>query len=115
MSPILFHREVPMTVPISGLSSTQPTPESPTHSVRPAHKPAPQDDTVQLTESQQVQALVQQGDSVSQIATDLSLSTTIIDSYLGIQAAVPPIPAAPVTQPPTTNISTSPTTSLTNK
>jgi len=102
-----------MTVSIFGPSSTPPTPESPTQSGRPTHKPAPQDDTVQLTESQQVQMLVQQGDSVSQIATSLSLSTTIVDSYLGIQATTPAIPAAPTAQPPSTNISTSPTASLT--
>jgi DNA-binding CsgD family transcriptional regulator len=113
MSPILFHRKVSMTIPISGPSSTRPTPESPTHSIRPARRPAPEHDTVQLTESQQVQMLVQQGDSVSQIATSLSLSAAIVDSYLGIQAAVPAIPAAPVTQPPSTTISTSPTASLT--
>jgi DNA-binding CsgD family transcriptional regulator len=101
-----------MTVSVSGPSSTPPTHAQPAPATRP-HKPAPQDDTVKLTESQQVQALVQQGDSVSEIATDLSLSTTIVDSYLGIQAAVPAIPAAPVTQPPATNISTSPAASLT--
>ncbi len=57
--------------------------------------------------------LVQQGDSVSEIATSLSLSTTIIDSYLGIQAATPAIPAAPVSQPPATNISISSTAGIT--
>jgi len=102
-----------MTIPVSGPSSTPQTPESPTHSIRPAQKSAPVHDTVQLSESQQVQMLVQQGDSVSQIATSLSLSTTIVDSYLGIQAAVPAIPAAPITQPLSTNISSSPTASLT--
>jgi hypothetical protein len=103
-----------MTVSVSGPSSTPPTPESPAHSVRLSHKPvAPQADTVQLTESQQVQMLVQQGDSVSQIATSLSLSAAIVDSYLGIQPAAPAIPAAPVSQPPATNISTSPTAGLT--
>ena len=103
-----------MTVSVSGSSSTQPTPESSAPSVRPSHKPAnPQADTVKLTESQQVQMLVQQGDSVSQIATSLSLSAAIVDSYLGIQAAVPAIPAAPVSQPPATNITTSPTGGLT--
>jgi hypothetical protein len=101
-----------MTVPISGPSSTQPTPAPLAPAARP-HKPATEDDTVKLTESEQVQQLLQQGDSVSQIAAGLSLSTTIVDSYLGIQAAAPAIPAAPVTQPPATNISTSPTASLT--
>lgn len=57
--------------------------------------------------------LVQQGDSVSQIATSLSFSTAIVDSYLGIQAAVPAISAAPVSRPPATNITTSPTAGLT--
>jgi DNA-binding CsgD family transcriptional regulator len=103
-----------MTVSVSGPSSIPPTPESSAHSVRPSHKPAaPQADTVKLTESQQVQMLVQQGDSVSQIATSLSLSDAIVDSYLGIQAAAPAIPVAPVSQPPSTNITTSPTAGLT--
>jgi DNA-binding CsgD family transcriptional regulator len=103
-----------MTIPVSGPSSTPPTPESAAHSVRPSQKPAePQADTVKLTETQQVQALVQQGDSVSLIATTLSLSNAVVDSYLGIQAAAPAIPAAPVSQPPATNISTSSTTGLT--
>ena len=103
-----------MTVSVSGPSSTPSTTESTAHSVRPPHKPvAPSADTVQLTESQQVQMLVQQGDSVSQIASSRSLSDAIVDSYLGIQAAVPAIPAAPVSQPPATNISTSSTAGLT--
>ena len=101
-----------MTVPVSGPSSTQPTSASPAPAARP-HKPVTEHDTVKLTESEQVQLLLQQGDSVAQIATSLSLSTTLVDSYLGIQAATPAIPAAPVTQPPATNISTSPTASLT--
>jgi hypothetical protein len=103
-----------MTVSVAGPSSTPQTPESPAHSVRPSHKPAdPQADTVKLTESQQVQTLVQQVDSVSQIATSLGLSTAIVDSYLGIQAAAPAIPAPPVAKPTATNISTSSTAGLT--
>jgi hypothetical protein len=57
--------------------------------------------------------MVQQGDSVSQIATSLSLSTAIVDSYLGIQATIPATPAAPVAKPTATNISTSSTAGLT--
>jgi DNA-binding NarL/FixJ family response regulator len=44
-------------------------------------------DTVTLTEAQQVYQLYNQGQTVSQIATSLSLSTTLVNDYLGITSS----------------------------
>jgi DNA-binding NarL/FixJ family response regulator len=44
-------------------------------------------DTVQLSESQQVYQLYNQGQTVSQIASSLSLAVETVNSYLGISAA----------------------------
>jgi outer membrane protease len=41
-------------------------------------------DTVQLSASQQVYQLYNQGQTVSQISTSLSLPVAIVNSYLGI-------------------------------
>jgi DNA-binding NarL/FixJ family response regulator len=41
-------------------------------------------DTVTLTEAQQVYNLYNQGQTVPQIATSLSLSVTMVNNYLGI-------------------------------
>jgi DNA-binding NarL/FixJ family response regulator len=41
-------------------------------------------DTVKLSESQQVIQLYKQGHQVSQIASSLSLTVAIVNSYLGI-------------------------------
>ena len=43
-------------------------------------------DTVTLTESEQVYQLYNQGQQVSQIATNLSLPVEIVNNYLGIAA-----------------------------
>lgn len=40
--------------------------------------------TVELTEAQQVYQLYNKGQQVSQIATALSLSQTVVNNYLGI-------------------------------
>lgn len=44
-------------------------------------------DTVKLSESQQVVQLYQQGQQVSQIASNLSLPVTTVNGYLGIANA----------------------------
>jgi len=41
-------------------------------------------DTVTLTEAQQVYQLYNQGNTVTQIATSLSLSVDLVNNYLGI-------------------------------
>jgi DNA-binding NarL/FixJ family response regulator len=45
------------------------------------------EDTVKLSESQQVVQLYQQGQQVSQIASSLSLTVDTVNSYLGIANA----------------------------
>ena len=77
------------------ISSTLPAP-----SVAPASasaKPAPAQpvqpttnasaDTVRLSESQQVHQLYNQGQAVSQIASNLSLTVSVVNSYLGITSS----------------------------
>jgi DNA-binding NarL/FixJ family response regulator len=44
----------------------------------------PQADTVRLSESQQVYQLYNQGQRISQIASNLSLTVSAVNSYLGI-------------------------------
>ncbi|MFZ0801120.1 MAG: hypothetical protein WBQ09_18205 [Terriglobales bacterium] len=44
-------------------------------------------DTVKLSESQQVYQLYNQGQTVSQIASGLSLTVELVNSYLGISSA----------------------------
>jgi hypothetical protein len=96
----------------STISAAAPTSLAP--SIHPTHHTVDPDDTVKLSESQQVQALVQQGDSVEQIATGLSLSTAIVESYLGIQATVPAPSPTPAPQSQAKSISVSATSKLTN-
>jgi hypothetical protein len=77
------------------ISSTLPAP-----SFAPASasaKPAPAQpvqpttnasaDTVRLSESQQVHQLYNQGQAVSQIASNLSLTVSVVNSYLGITSS----------------------------
>ena len=94
-----------MTVSISGSTSTPqaalPIPAEPA----PAQS-APKTDTVKLSQAAQVQLLVQQGESVSQIATSLSISPAIVDGYLDI-------PVAPPASAPTSGTQTNQGTSTT--
>lgn len=53
---------------------------------QPAEQPAPQD-SVTLTEAQQVYQLYNQGQTVPQIATALSLSMELVNNYLGISTS----------------------------
>jgi hypothetical protein len=94
-----------MDISIADVTSTTPAAQSPAPPVHPSHHTVHADDTVKLSESQQVQSLVQQGDSVALIASSLSLSTAIVESYLGIQAAVPAESLTPAPQPQAQSIS----------
>jgi hypothetical protein len=94
-----------MSVSISNSSLTQaaaPTP-SPTKAqpieVLQQSAKAP-DDSVKLSQAAQVHLYKQQGQSPSQIATNLGISAATVDGYLGI--AVPKAPAAPVAATPST-------------
>jgi hypothetical protein len=72
------------TASLAAVTSSSPsaahTPAQPT----PNHT----SDTVQLSASQQVYQLYNQGQSVSQISTSLSLPVKIVNDYLGIASAV---------------------------
>jgi hypothetical protein len=103
-----------MDISISDVASTTPPALSLAPPVHPSHHPVEADDTVKLSESQQVQSLVQQGDSVAQIASSLSLATAIVESYLGIQAAVPVPSPTPAQQPQAQSISVSATSPSSN-
>ena len=50
--------------------------------------PAPEEDTVQLSEGAQAEALHQSGESVSAIASSLRASVSTVDSYLGIATTI---------------------------
>jgi DNA-binding NarL/FixJ family response regulator len=56
----------------------------------PAAKPQPAanaaGDTVQLTEAQQVYQLYNQGQTVSQIASSLSLTEAVVNGYLNVSS-----------------------------
>jgi hypothetical protein len=80
-----------LSAPLSGAplarssdATTQPGPE--THA-----------DTVKLSQAAQVHLLKQQGQTLTQIASNLSIPITTVDGYLGIAA---PKPASASTQQP---------------
>jgi hypothetical protein len=50
--------------------------------------PAPEVDTVQLSEAAQAEAMHQSGQSVSSIASSLGASVSTVDSYLGIATTI---------------------------
>ena len=58
-----------------------------------------QGDTVKLSAGAQAQQLLEQGQSVNEIAEDMGLSSSLIDSYLGITTAS--TTSTPVAQPAT--------------
>jgi hypothetical protein len=92
-----------MSVSISNSQLTQAP--APTHSPAKAQPseasqpPAPAPgDSVKLSQAAQVHLFKQQGQSPSQIATNLGLSAATVDGYLGI--AVPKAPVAPAAATP---------------
>ena len=93
-----------MNVSISNFGSTHaaaPTP-SPTiaqSSEASEHPTQTAGDSVKLSQAAQVHLFKQQGQSPSQIATNLGISAATVDGYLGI--AVAKAPAAPVAETPT--------------
>jgi DNA-binding NarL/FixJ family response regulator len=60
-------------------SSTSPAPQE-------VQQPTTAEDTVTLTEAQQVYELYNQGQTVPQIATALSLTVSVVNNYLGISS-----------------------------
>jgi DNA-binding CsgD family transcriptional regulator len=93
-----------MTPSISGTVSAQPayTPTSAPAATQEAPQPEPSADTVTLSQSAQVIQLNQQGQIPSQIAANLGIPVSTVDSDLGIAAATGTSkpPAAPVVAAP---------------
>jgi hypothetical protein len=92
-----FERKINMSVSISNSSLTQaaaPTPSpAKAQPSEPSQHPAPAPgDSVKLSQAAQVHLFKQQGQSLSQIASNLGISAATVDGYLGI--AVPKAPAA---------------------
>lgn len=80
-----------MSISISSALSTASLAAANSSSTSAAAQPiqqttTPAADTVQLSEAQQVYQLYNQGQTVSQISTSLSLPTEIVNNYLGISA-----------------------------
>ncbi|MBB5338465.1 helix-turn-helix transcriptional regulator [Tunturiibacter gelidoferens] len=78
-----------MAVSISGSLSSQSTvaPPSPAESTptEVVHKPvSATGDTVKLSQAAQVHQLKQQGQALSQIASNLGISVATVDGYLGV-------------------------------
>jgi DNA-binding NarL/FixJ family response regulator len=73
------------TLPAPSVAVTSPSTKA--AAAQPARQPAnAAADTVQLSESQQVYQLYNQGQAVSQIASSLSITVDAVNSYLGITA-----------------------------
>src|ERR1700674_2670734 len=93
-----------MTISVSGSLSTPSVAEpisAPSAIAHPSRKAAaPTDaDTVKLSQAAQVRLFKQQGQSLSQIASNLSIPIATVDSFLGIQITKPTATSAPA-QPP---------------
>jgi DNA-binding NarL/FixJ family response regulator len=68
---------------IASLAAANPSPNT-APAPRVQHSANNGGDTVKLTESQQVYQLYNQGQTVSQIANNLSLAVSAVNSYLNI-------------------------------
>jgi hypothetical protein len=96
-----------MTISVSGslstpLSAAEPV-SAPSATTQPDPKTAAPADTVRLSQAAQVHLLKQQGQLLSQIASNLNIPVATVDGYLGIQApkpAIAPVPAQPPDQTP---------------
>jgi hypothetical protein len=73
---------LPVTPPAAANAAARPAPAS---SVQPTTNASA--DTVRLAESQQVYQLYDQGQRVSQIAANLSLTVSAVNSYLDINGS----------------------------
>lgn len=98
-----------MTTSISGTISNQPayTPAPAPAAPQPAPQPEPSADTVALSQSAQVIQLNQQGQSPSEIAANLAIPVSTVNTDLGITAATiastpsaAPVVATPVATAP---------------
>jgi hypothetical protein len=88
-------REDLMTISVSGSLSTSPSVAEPVSAPSAVAQPSPKTaapadaDTVKLSQAAQVRLFKQQGQSLSQIATNLSIPMATVDGYLGIQVPTP--------------------------
>jgi DNA-binding CsgD family transcriptional regulator len=81
-----------MSISISGSLSPLPSVALSSPSTPTTAQPAPTagtDDTVKLSQAAQVHLLKQQGQTLSQIASNLSIPITTVDGYLGIAVTKP--------------------------
>jgi DNA-binding NarL/FixJ family response regulator len=69
------------SLPAAAVAATNSSAQSTAQSTQ---QKQPQADTVRLSESQQVYQLYNQGQRISQIAANLSLTVSAVNSYLGI-------------------------------
>jgi hypothetical protein len=95
-----------MTVSVSGshsafISAAEPVSAPAATAPKTDSQTAAPADTVRLSQAAQVHLLKQQGQLLSQIASNLSIPVATVDGYLGIQVAKPtsvPVPAQPSEQ-----------------
>jgi hypothetical protein len=94
-----------MTISVSGSLSTPPSVAEPVSASSAVAQPSPKAaspadvDTVKLSQAAQVRLFKQQGQSLSQIASNLSIPVATVDGYLGIQVAKPTATPASAQQP----------------
>jgi DNA-binding NarL/FixJ family response regulator len=70
------------SLPAAAVAATNSS--APSAAAQPTQQTQSQADTVRLSESQQVYQLYNQGQRISQIAANLSLTVSAVNSYLGI-------------------------------
>ena len=94
-------REDLMTISVSGSLSVAEPVAAPSAAAQTSPKTAaPADvDSVKLSQAAQVRLFKQQGQSLSQISSNLSIPIATVDGYLGIQTPKPTATLVPV-QPP---------------
>jgi hypothetical protein len=84
-----------MNISVSGSLSTPPSLAEPVSAPSAVNQPSPRTaapadvDNVKLSQAAQVRLLKQEGQPLSQIASNLSIPMATVDSYLGIQVANP--------------------------
>jgi hypothetical protein len=87
-----------LSTPSSAASAAPPV-SAPSATTQPDPETAASTDTLKLSQAAQVHLLKQQGQLLSQIATNLSIPIATVDGYLGIQAPKPTLTPVPEQQP----------------
>ncbi len=81
-----FSISTSLSTTATSAASNAPSSPTPAPKTQPVYIPP---DTVQLSETQQVYQLYNQGQKVPQIAATLSLTEDAVDNYLNILASTP--------------------------